>query len=49
MELRSPDAGLEGGVSTIFQELTLVPDMTVAENIVLGEGAHARRPGAQPR
>lgn len=34
--LRSPHAGLEAGVSTIFQELTLVPDMTVAENIVLG-------------
>ncbi|MEX1141025.1 MAG: sugar ABC transporter ATP-binding protein [Thermoleophilaceae bacterium] len=33
----SPRAALELGVSTIYQELTLVPDMTVAENISLGD------------
>jgi ABC-type sugar transport system ATPase subunit len=32
----SPKAALELGVRTIYQELTLVPGMTVAENIALG-------------
>ena len=34
--LKSPNAALEKGISTVFQELTLVPDMSVAENIWLG-------------
>jgi len=32
----SPADALEAGVSTVFQELALVPEMTVAENIWLG-------------
>jgi ribose transport system ATP-binding protein len=34
--LRSPNHALENGISTVFQELTLVPEMSVAENIWLG-------------
>jgi ribose transport system ATP-binding protein len=35
--LRSPHDALNRGVSTVYQELTLVPYMTVAENIALGQ------------
>ncbi len=34
--LGSPQASLRSGISTIYQELTLAPDMTVAENVALG-------------
>jgi ribose transport system ATP-binding protein len=34
-----PAAGLRGGVSMIYQELTLAPHLTVAENIMLGREA----------
>lgn len=34
--LRSPNEALQQGISTIFQELMLVPDMTVSENVFLG-------------
>lgn len=33
---RSPREALERGVSTVFQEIALVPRMTVAENVLLG-------------
>nr|WP_243123764.1 sugar ABC transporter ATP-binding protein [Thermaerobacter sp. FW80] len=33
---RGPREAREAGVATIYQELTLAPDMTVAENICLG-------------
>lgn len=33
---RSPREALERGVSTVFQEIALVPWMTVAENVLLG-------------
>jgi ABC-type sugar transport system ATPase subunit len=33
---KSPHDALEQGVNTIYQELTLVPEMTVAENVALG-------------
>lgn len=36
VELKTPHDALVQGVSTVFQELTLVPEMTVAENIWLG-------------
>ncbi len=36
-QLRSPHDALSLGVSTVFQELTLVPYMTVAENVALGQ------------
>ena len=34
--LESPQAALRLGIGTIFQELTLLPYMTVAENLLLG-------------
>src|ERR1041384_3252758 len=34
--IRNPHDAQALGISTIFQEFTLVPDMTVAENIFLG-------------
>jgi ribose transport system ATP-binding protein len=36
-----PGDGLRRGVSMIYQELTLAPHLTVAENITLGREAHA--------
>jgi ribose transport system ATP-binding protein len=34
--LRSPEDALRRGVATVFQELTLLPRMTVAENLMMG-------------
>jgi len=34
--LRSPQDALRRGVATVFQELTLLPRMTVAENLLMG-------------
>ncbi len=34
--LRSPRDSFRNGISTVYQELSLVPEMTVAENIFLG-------------
>jgi ribose transport system ATP-binding protein len=34
--LRSPEDALRRGVATVFQELTLLPRMTVAENLLMG-------------
>ena len=34
--LSTPQAAMDLGISTIYQELDLVPDLTVAENIFLG-------------
>ena len=36
-----PGDGLRSGVSMIYQELTLAPHLTVAENIMLGREVHA--------
>ncbi len=36
VRLRSPEHALRRGVATVFQELTLLPRMTVAENLLLG-------------
>ena len=36
VELRSPEHALRRGVATVFQELTLLPQMTVAENLLMG-------------
>lgn len=35
LELDSPGAALEAGIATGFQELSLAPDLTVAENLAL--------------
>jgi ribose transport system ATP-binding protein len=36
VRLRSPQDALGRGVATVFQELTLLPRMTVAENLLIG-------------
>jgi ribose transport system ATP-binding protein len=36
VHLNSPTAAIERGIAAIYQELDLVPDLTVAENIFLG-------------
>ena len=43
VSFNSPGDARRSGIVTIFQELMIVPDMTVAENIVLGN-----EPGAGP-
>ncbi|HYY09971.1 MAG TPA: ATP-binding cassette domain-containing protein, partial [Kineosporiaceae bacterium] len=35
--LRSPEAARAAGIATVFQELTLLPHLTVAENLLLGD------------
>ena len=36
VHLRSPQDAFAQGIATVYQELSLVPDLTVAENILLG-------------
>jgi ribose transport system ATP-binding protein len=36
VRLRDPEAARERGIATVFQELTLLPWLTVAENVLLG-------------
>src|SRR4051795_4685010 len=36
VELDSPTAAIDRGIAAIYQELDLVPELTVAENIFLG-------------
>lgn len=36
VRLRDPEAALDRGIGTVFQELTLLPWLTVAENLLLG-------------
>ena len=43
VKLESPTAARRKGVGTVFQEFSLVPSLTVAENIFLGR--HVRRGG----
>lgn len=38
VQLPSPARAREAGISTVFQELTLIPDLTVAENLLLQSG-----------
>lgn len=44
-EFATPRAAQEAGVSIIYQEFNLVPDLTVAENIFLGREPRAVIPG----
>ena len=39
----NPQAAQAAGIVTIYQEFTLAPDMTIAENVFIG-----REPGATP-
>ncbi|MGH7291379.1 MAG: sugar ABC transporter ATP-binding protein, partial [Myxococcota bacterium] len=41
----SPAAMLRAGIAVIYQEFSLVPDMTAAQNIALGREPDARIPG----
>ncbi|MDC7232542.1 MAG: sugar ABC transporter ATP-binding protein [Spirochaetales bacterium] len=36
MEMTTPLDAFEKGIATVYQELSLIPDLTVAENILLG-------------
>ncbi len=38
VELSSPEIARKLGISTVFQELTLIPDLTVAENLLMQGG-----------
>lgn len=40
--LRSPEAARAAGIGTVFQELTLLPHLTVAENLLLGDSPRNR-------
>ncbi len=42
VSFRNPRAAQDAGISIIFQELNLVPDLSVAENIFLGSEPHGR-------
>ena len=42
VRLRSPEDALQRGVATVFQELTLLPRMTVAENLLMGREPRGR-------
>jgi ribose transport system ATP-binding protein len=37
LQLRNPREALEHGVSTVFQELSLLPNLSIAENMYLGK------------
>ena len=37
VEIKTPHDAIETGISMIHQELTPIPEMTIAENIFLGE------------
>src|SRR5437016_5627158 len=43
--LRSPQDAFGAGIATVYQELSLVPDLTVAENILLGRTPLKRAAG----
>ena len=45
VRLRSPLEALRAGIATVYQELSLIPSLTVAENILLGRLPQARRFG----
>jgi ribose transport system ATP-binding protein len=45
VQINSPQASMSLGVSIIYQELNLVPELSVAENIYLGREPMSRVPG----
>lgn len=47
--IRDPQAAIALGISTIHQEFNLLPDMTAAENILLGREPAGRWPGTVDR
>ena len=49
LTLRNPHEAMRNGIAMIHQELMPVPDMTVAENLLLGREPHGRLPGTIDR
>ena len=49
MSFANPRAALEAGISTVFQELSLLPNMTIAENMFLGREPAGRFGGIDRR
>ena len=43
IQVRSPQHAQSLGISTVYQEINLCPNLTVAENILLGREPHNRR------
>ena len=48
LKLSSPHEAAQNGIAAIFQELSLVPTLTVAENVVSLQGTDARRASDRP-
>ncbi len=49
LHLSSPRAALAAGISTVFQELSLLPNLTIAENMFLGREPVLRGGGLDRR
>ncbi len=49
LHLPSPRAALAAGISTVFQELSLLPNLTIAENMFLGREPLTRSGGLDRR
>src|SRR5205814_2732176 len=47
VHLRSPEDAFRTGIATVYQELSLVPDLTVGENILLGRMPLKRTAGVK--
>ena len=47
VSIRSPQDAQASGISTVYQEITLCPNLTVAENMYIGRGAGALVPWKQ--
>jgi sugar transport system ATP-binding protein len=45
----NPTDAIKHGVATVYQELSIVPGLTVAENIMLGQWPHGKVPGSLDR
>lgn len=41
--MRSPKDGIAGGISVIWQEFSLMPDLSVAENILIDDLSHGKK------
>ncbi len=41
VHFKSPQEAQESGIGTVYQEITLCPNLTVAENMFIGRGRHA--------
>ena len=47
VQIRSTQDALKAGISTVYQEITLCPNLTVAENLYIGRTKAALRTGAK--